>query len=132
MTEPTPLPRRPRQTAADDIEGEISDLLQRRAAQPVIMPAVDTNLGRMSAEAVLAQYEAAAKAVEEMGGEIKDRIRRLEAALTEADETMKKLAEAAKGIRDQGKRVQVQIEEASAVSSDIRAACIEVMRKVGA
>lgn len=90
------------------------------------------DLGRMSGEAVLTQYEAAAKAVEEMGQEVKARITSIEEALVEADRDLKMIEEAAHVIRDKGKRVQLQIEEASALSSDIRATVAEFKKKVGA
>jgi predicted ribosome quality control (RQC) complex YloA/Tae2 family protein len=96
-------------------------------------PAVgEEDVGRLSAQAVLAQYEIAAKAVESMGEEIRTRLGRLEAALAEADEDMKLVAEAAKSIREKGSLVYAQIEEASGLSKDIRATCAEFRRKIGA
>jgi uncharacterized coiled-coil DUF342 family protein len=89
------------------------------------------DLGRMSAEAVLTQYEAAAKAVEEMGVSVKDRVAKIASALLECDKDMKEIAETAKSIREKGEHVRAQIEEASALSNDIRNACIEFKRKVG-
>jgi transposase-like protein len=92
----------------------------------------EKDIGRLSAEAVLTQYEATAKAVETMGTEVKDRIAKLEAAMREADEALKLVAEAAHSIRERGKLVQVQIEEATQLSKEIRDTCAEFRRKVGA
>lgn len=92
----------------------------------------EQDIGRLSAEAVLAQYEAAAKSVEGMGEEIKDRIKRLEAALVEADADLKLVAEAAAAIREKGRLVYVQIEEAAGVSQKIRDACADFRKKVAA
>jgi hypothetical protein len=132
MTDPTPLnttvpPRRRFQP------GEVERVMER-VQQPVQRtPSVALeDLGRMSGEAVLTQYEAAAKAVEEMGQEVKARITSIEEALVEADRDLKMIEEAAHVIRDKGKRVQLQIEEASALSSDIRATVAEFKKKVGA
>jgi uncharacterized protein YfcZ (UPF0381/DUF406 family) len=88
-------------------------------------------VGRLSAEAVLAEYEQAARSVEAMGEDVKERIRRLEAALLEADADLKTIAEAARDIREKGKLIFVQIEEASSVSNEIRTTCTEFRKKVG-
>jgi uncharacterized protein YfcZ (UPF0381/DUF406 family) len=121
-------------------EDQLSDVPRRtRMGVPVLDQSVITgthrratadDLGRMSAQAVLAQYEAAAKSVESMGDEVKVRVAKLEAALQECDADMQLLAEAANAIREKGKLVYIQIDEASDVSKDIRAACAEFRKKI--
>jgi len=88
------------------------------------------DLGRMSADAVSAQYEAAASAFEEMGVEVTERVAKIGKALIECDKDLREIAEIAAQIRERGKHVQAQIEEASALSTDIRSAAIEVRRKL--
>lgn len=88
------------------------------------------DVGRLSAEAVQAQYDAAAKAVENMGVEVKERIQKLEAMLLECDKDMKLLAECANVIREKGNMVRAQIDEASTLSQDIRKAATEFTSKV--
>jgi len=88
---------------------------------PVVDPATEPNeIGRLSAEAVQSQYEAAAKSVEDMGLAVQDRIKKLENALRECDRDMKLLGEVAHTIRDKGNLVYAQIEETSSVSKDLR------------
>ena len=118
---------------AIDLEADLAQILTRPTPLPVVMPTAGNvgELGRMSAEAVLTQYEAAAKSVEEMGEDVKARIVKLEAALAECHKDMQIIGECAQMIRDKGKLVQAQIEEASAVSADIREACVEFKRKMG-
>jgi predicted ribosome quality control (RQC) complex YloA/Tae2 family protein len=88
---------------------------------PTVEPATQSNdIGRLSAEAVQSQYEAAAKAVEDMGLAVQDRIKKLENALRECDRDMKLLGEVAHTIRDKGNLVYAQIEETSSVSKDLR------------
>jgi len=94
-------------------------------------PVAAEDLGRLSAEAVQAQYEKAAAAVEEMGTAVKERISKLEGALRETDADMKLLSEAAAAIREKGKLVYLQIEEANILSQDIRAAADGFKLKVG-
>lgn len=80
----------------------------------------EPDIGRLSADAVLEQYNMAAKAVKDMGEEIQERIRALEAALRECDADMKLLDEAAQAIKEKGKLAHAEIERTSAVSKDIR------------
>jgi hypothetical protein len=129
-TRTTPL----RAIEADDLENEIGDMLRDTRQRPVIQPAApqQDDIGRLSAEAVLAQYDHAAKCVEELGLEVKERIRKLEDQLKEADADLKLIGEAANKIREKGKLVHAQIEEASQLSKDIRETCAEFVRKVGA
>jgi hypothetical protein len=127
---PIPLPRRT-QVGLAELEHDIEQIKFQRQ-QPIVPPQpAYEDLGRMSAEAVLTQYEAAAKAVEEMGIAVKDRVRNIAASLLECDQDMKEIAETATAIREKGKLVQVQIEEASALSNSIRAACVDFKKKVG-
>jgi len=109
------------------LEGDVRHVLSRTNNDPAMKAA---DLGRLSAEAVQAQYENAAREVEEMGNAIKDRIQKLEAALRECDADMKYVAEAAIAIREKGKHVHLQIQEASTLSQEIRAAASEFTKKV--
>jgi len=116
----------------DSLEADVQRALDQQRIGAAVEHVGEKDIGRLSAEAVLSQYEAAAVAVEGMGSEIKDRIKRLEDALVEADKDMKLVAEAAAAIREKGKLVYAQIEEASGLSKDIRDACADFRKKVGA
>src|SRR5580765_6860218 len=102
MIDPTPLRRTPHYDASE------------------LPPIPAENLGRLSAEAVQAQYETAAEAVQTMGAEVKTRITKLEAAMADCDMCMKTLAEAAAAIREKGKLVYAQIEESATLCTEIR------------
>lgn len=117
-----------------DMEHELGQLLKTASASQPLVPMVKRvdDLGKMSGEAIMAQYEAAARSVEDMGEEVKDRIAKLEAAMEECHKDMRLITEAAVFIREKGIAVQAQIEKASAVSNDIRSAVNEFKRKVGA
>lgn len=108
---------------------EVLDAYGRRGA--TAEPKVgEEDIGRLSAEAVLAQYELAAKAVEDMGEAIKTRVARLADALAEADADMRLVAETAKAIREKGALAHAQIEEAAGVSKEIRGACADFRSKI--
>jgi predicted ribosome quality control (RQC) complex YloA/Tae2 family protein len=81
------------------------------------------DIGRMSAQAVQLQYEHAAQAVERMGEEVQERIRRLTTALQECDEDMKVLKETAELVREKGQLVYAQIDEIAGLSKNIRETC---------
>jgi hypothetical protein len=87
------------------------------------------DLGRLSAEAVLKQYEIAAHNIEEMGAAVKERIAALEAALSECDADMRLIGEAALAIREKGKIAYANIEHTAAVSREIREICSEFQRR---
>jgi uncharacterized coiled-coil DUF342 family protein len=78
------------------------------------------DIGKLSADAVLEQFKVAAKSVEAMGAEVQERIRALEAAITDCNDDLKLLTEATEAIRDKGKHAHAEIERTSAVSKDIR------------
>jgi hypothetical protein len=90
----------------------------------------DEDLGRLSAQAVLAQYEAAAKHVEDMGLAIKERIAALETCLHECDQDLRLLGDAAQVIRDKGKLAYAHIEHTSALSKEIRGLCTDFRQKM--
>ena len=75
-----------------------------------------------SAEAVLAKYEAAAKAVQAMGEEVKERISALQKSLADCGNDMDLIAEGAKAIRDKGKHAYALMEDAAAFSHNIHIA----------
>jgi hypothetical protein len=89
-------------------------------------------LGRMSAEAVLAQYEATAKEVEKMGEMVKAMVKRLGQSLIECDNDMKVVAETAQAIRDKGKHNEALIDQISNMSKAIRETCGDFQKRMGA
>jgi hypothetical protein len=95
------------------LEEEVNQVLKRPVPRP-------EDLGRLSAEAVMTQFEHAAKAWLDMGTEVKDRIQKLEQHLREADKDLKLLAECADMIREKGKLASIQMEEATAFSTELR------------
>lgn len=140
MTNPTPLPVR-RATSLDDLEHAISSgaqAIREGARLPATTPIMSTrmheldDLGRMSAEAVLTQYEATAKEIESMGDLVKDMVKKLGASLIECDQDMKHVAETAAAIREKGKHSQALIEQVSALSTALRNSCVDFKKKMGA
>jgi hypothetical protein len=107
-----------------------------RAAAAVPMPAyvehrdgVD-DVGRLTAEAVVRQYEEAAKEVEAMGAELKERLKKLDATKDDAVRAMEEIKETAAAYRDAGKRVFLDIEDCSLMNAEVRKTCAELKDKI--
>lgn len=99
-----------------NFEREIGGLLKGR--QPP--PPAPQDIGRLSAEAVLKQWEETAKAFESLGVEVKERAAKLEAALRDCDQDLELLAQAAQKIRSKGEALHDLIAEASSTSNILR------------
>jgi hypothetical protein len=141
MTNPTPLPVRRIHDAVEEIETDIEYVMRKTTSLPRnMMPTTEAimstqmreldDLGRMSAEAVLTQYEATAKEVESMGDLVKEMVKKLGASLIECDADMKFVAETAAAIREKGKHSQALIEQVSALSTALRTSCVEFKKKM--
>ena len=132
MTNPTPMPRR-NTAPIDNVENELKALTVTAPPRNTMM--IDTrldDLGKMSAEAVLTQYEATAKEVEAMGNLVKDMVRKLGQSLIECDNDMKVVAETAAAIRDKGKHSEALISQVTNLSKNIREACAAFQKQMGA
>ena len=75
-----------------------------------------TEIGKLSAEAVVREYEIAAKEIEAMSTELIDLVRQCEAITRDALTVTEELKETAGGYREEAKRVFRQIENCSQVT----------------
>jgi hypothetical protein len=89
-----------------------------------------TEIGKLSAEAVVREYEAAAKEIEAMGAELMDLAKRCEATTRDALVVTDDLKEIAGRYRDEAKRVFLQIENCSLVTAEVRKTCTELKEKI--
>jgi len=89
-----------------------------------------TEIGKLSAEAVVREYEAAAKEIETMGAELIERVRQCEAMTRDALAVNEELKETANRYREEAKRVFLQIENCSLVTAEVRKTCIELKDKL--
>jgi hypothetical protein len=112
-------------TAHDELKALTGDGDIEHQIERIVNPKALSDISRMSADAMLAQYEAAAKAVEEMGVSASRNIARIGEALAA------EIAEAAAVIRGKGKLAQSLVEDAGTLTRDIRDTCNGIKRKVG-
>ena len=88
------------------------------------------DIGKLSAEAVLKQYEQTAKDVEELGVTVKEWIAKLEAILKDCHEDLDLISKAAQHVRSKGDAIYAVIDQATQVSKMIRDTCTDFTNKV--
>jgi hypothetical protein len=91
-----------------------------------------TEIGKLSAEGVVREYEAAAKEIEAMGGELTELVRQCETTARNALTVIDELKETAGRYREEAKRVFFQIENCSLVLAEVRKTCAELKGKIAA
>jgi hypothetical protein len=89
-----------------------------------------TEIGRLSAEAVVREFEAAAKEIETMGAELIERAKQCEVLTRDAFAVTEELKETAARYREEAKRIFVQIENCSLVMAEVRTTCTELRDKI--
>jgi hypothetical protein len=89
-----------------------------------------TEIGKLSAEAVVREYEAAAKEIEALGAELIERVAQCETMTRNALAVTEELKDTAKRYREEAKRVFLQIEECSQISAEVRKTCIELKERI--
>ena len=91
-----------------------------------------TEIGRLSAEAVVREYEAAAKDIEALGVELVEHVKQCEAMSRETLIVIDELKGTAERYREEAKRVFLQIETYSLVTAQVRRTCAEMRDKIAA
>jgi hypothetical protein len=91
-----------------------------------------TEIGKLSAEAVVHEYEAAAKEIEAMGAELTDLVKQCEAMTRDALAVTAEMNETAARYRAEAKRIFLQIENCTVMTAEVRKTCIELKEKIAA
>jgi hypothetical protein len=89
-----------------------------------------TEIGKLSAEAVVRENEAAAKDIEAMGAELIERVKQCEAMTRDAIAVTKEMKETAGRYRDEAKRIFLQIEDCSLMTAEVRKTCTELKERI--
>ena len=89
-----------------------------------------TEIGKLSAEAVVREYESAAKEIEAMGAELIERVRQCEAMVRDALSVTEEMKETAARYRVEAKRIFLEIEDCSLVTAEVRKTCNELIEKI--
>ena len=91
-----------------------------------------TEIGKLTAEAVVREYEAAAKDIEAMGAELIERVKQCEAMTRDALAVTEEMKETAARYREEAKRIFLQIENCTRMTAEVRKTCTELKEKIAA
>ena len=137
----------------DDIERDIDDLIQisNRALPSIHIVSNDDHplpkgpmpdyvehkegvnqIGKLSAEAVVREYDVALKEIEALGAELTEAAKKCEAMVAGVHSMVDEIKELAANYREEGKRYFLQIEERSLTTSEVRTVCEALKRKIAA
>jgi methyl-accepting chemotaxis protein len=129
------MPRRRPPVNLQALEDEVGEVI-RTVRRPEITPIDEAaeheqpDLGRLSADAVMATAESAAKEVESLKAMVKELAPELEKSMQEMDKSLHTIAEAAKQVRDRGERTRLQVQAANDLAKEIAAKCAEFTKMV--
>ena len=139
---------------ADGIEGEIGNLIYNARRGPAVHevshnggdhplpkgPMPDyvehkegvNQVGKLSAEAVVREYDAAVKEIEALGTELAEAAKKCEAMVAGVHSMVNEIRELAANYREEGKRYFLQIEDCSLMTSEVRTVCEMLKKKIAA
>jgi hypothetical protein len=89
-----------------------------------------SRVGRLTAEAVVRDYEAAAKEIEAMGAELISAARKCEAMTGEVHTAIAFMRDTAASYREEAKKIFLRIEECALFTEDVRKTCETVKRRM--
>ncbi len=91
-----------------------------------------TEIGKLSAEAVVREYEAAAKDIEAMGAELIECAKRCEAITHDALAATDEMKQTARRYREEAKRIFLQIQDCSLMTAEVRKTCTALKERISA
>jgi hypothetical protein len=89
-----------------------------------------TEIGKLSAEAVVREFEATAEEIEAMGAELIEHVKRCEAMTLDTFAVSKELERVAAHYREEAKRIFLQIENCSRLTAEASKTCTELTEKL--
>jgi uncharacterized protein YukE len=89
-----------------------------------------SRVGQLTAEAVVRDYEAAAKEIESMGDELISAAKKCEAMTAEVHSAIAFMRDTAASYREEAKKIFKRIEECALFTEDVRKTCETVKRRM--
>jgi DNA repair ATPase RecN len=137
-TQPEALRRAPQLMTVEGIDRELGTQRRPVAAPAATPPLPDyvqhrediNRVGKLTAEAVVREYEAAVKEVEALGTELQDAAKRCEAMVAGVHAMVAEIKEIASRYRDEAKHYFVQIEACSVMTTEVRETCEALKKKI--
>src|SRR6266566_7578149 len=126
------------------LEADVAAALPGRALPSIRAPSVQSEpmpayvehtegvsrVGALSAEALVRDYESAAKEIEAMGTELIEAAQKCEALTAQVHDAIAFMRETAAGYRDEGRKIFKRIEECALFTEDVRKTCEQVKRRM--
>jgi signal transduction protein with GAF and PtsI domain len=91
-----------------------------------------TEIGKLSAEAIVKEYEETAKEIEAMGDVVREMVQRCEQLTSSASSMLKDIKTTAARYRKEGKRMFTEIESCSSATDEVRRLCEAFRDKLAA
>jgi signal transduction protein with GAF and PtsI domain len=91
-----------------------------------------TEIGKLSAEAIVKEYEETAKEIEAMGDVVREMVQRCEQLTSSASTMLKDIKTTAARYRKEGKRMFTEIESCSSATDEVRRLCEAFRDKIAA
>ena len=106
-----------------------------RAQTPPMPPYVEHHadvdqIGKLTAEAVISQYEGAVKALEAMGTTLIDCVNRAEKMAAGCKDAITYVKDTAQKYREEARLIFDRIEQASVMTAEVRSVCDEMRKKI--
>jgi len=89
-----------------------------------------SRVGALTAEAVVRDYESAAKEIEAMGAELISAAKKCEAMTADVHNAIAFMRDTAEAYRQEGKKIFKRIEECALFTEDVRKTCETVKRRM--
>jgi signal transduction protein with GAF and PtsI domain len=91
-----------------------------------------SEIGKLSAEAIVKEYEETAKEIEAMGDVVRDMVKRCDELCASASSMLKDIKMTAARYRKEGKRMFTEIETCSSAADEVRKLCEDFRDKLAA
>ena len=101
--------------AVDQVPRSVPDYVKHRENA--------TEIGKLSAEAIVKEYEATAKEIEAIGEVVREMVQRCEQLTASASDMLKDIKTTAMRYRKEGKRMFDEIESCSMTTDEVRKLC---------
>jgi hypothetical protein len=89
-----------------------------------------TEIGKLSAEAVVREFESTAEEIEATGAELIEHVKRCEARILDMFAVTKELEDLAAHYREEARRIFLEIENCSRLTAEASKTCTELMEKL--
>src|SRR5215216_330606 len=131
MTLSTEILTRSPLLSADELEGEIGNIIHRTRRGPVLREVSESH-DRPLPKGPIREYDAAVKEIEALGAELTEAAKKCEAMVAGVHATVSEIKELAANYREEGKRYFLQIEDCSLMTAEVRRVCETLKKKIAA